>query len=141
MNIEISSDSGGGTTSSVTTRHGDRSERTVEARQGAIAWSETDDSIAVEIPMPGAKAKDLDVSLSGRRLTVRYQQENETRTEEQGVEQVITQRETLKKEADLPVDVEPDSADAVFKRGVLHVKLRKADSDDDVGERVTVNVD
>ena len=115
-----------------------REETTVKTRQSLIRCQEKGDQITLELDMPEAEAAAIDVALKGRRLTVAYEKSGEERTEEGGEVRVVKTYESLKKEIDLPADVEASSADAVLKDGVLFVTLTKKAGDAAGGTRVEV---
>ena len=50
-----------------------RKSRVIESRTSWVTFADTADALKLELDLPGASAKDIDVSLSGRRLTVRWE--------------------------------------------------------------------
>ena len=128
MKIHVSggtsgSDSGGSRTSDE--RPGRHSETKIETKQTSVSYKETPTALELKIDMPGADAAGMDITLKGRRLTVRHERKAETRSKDDRSEKVETVREVRSKEIELPADVDPENVDAVFKNGVLQLKLQK----------------
>jgi HSP20 family protein len=84
---------------------------------------ETDDAFIVEVELPGVDKKDVDVSLSGRRLTISGERKEKERT---GVlRRRVRSMGTFRYEVVLPADVDEDSVDARLNDGVLTVRIAK----------------
>jgi HSP20 family protein len=84
---------------------------------------ETDDAYVVEIELPGVKKHDLEIEVSGRRLTVRGERKE---TERVGV--LRRQERTVGSfayEVVLAGDVLEDKVEASLDEGVLTVRLPK----------------
>jgi len=111
----------------------------IQTRPLIIPWRDEETHLELEISMPGVAAEDIDVTLSGRRLTVSYSTHREERSEQAGQVKTVKTEESLKKEVDLPCDVDGTSAEAVLRGGVLHLRLNKKPTDDP-GQKVPVNV-
>lgn len=88
---------------------------------------ERDDEYVVTVELPGVKKGDVDVELSGRRLTVRAERKE---VERRGLLRRSTRRaeRALAFETLLPSEVEADRADATLEDGVLTVHLPKPES-------------
>lgn len=119
---------------------GSKVEKHVETRNSFVKYDETPTHLLVHMGLPSVDPKALDVSLSGRRLSVSFEKKSEEKTSENGVEKVVKSMESFRKEVDLPLDVDPQSAEATLKAGVLEVKLTKKPLDQQKGERVSVNI-
>ena len=93
----------------------------------AVDMYETDEAVVIEAAIPGVKAEDVEVSLSGDVCTIR----GETRRENEVKEDNFFRREryygSFCRSLSLPVRVVADKADAVFKDGVLTLTLPKAE--------------
>ena len=88
---------------------------------------ETDDAFIIDVELPGISKKDVDVSLSGRRLTISGERKEKERV---GVlRRRVRSMGTFRYEVVLPADVNEDSVDARLHDGVLtvHVAKRAAD--------------
>ena len=99
------------------------------AREGGLAVDmyETDDAVVVKSAIPGIKAEDIDISITGDTLTIK----GETKTEEEVNEENYIRRErrygAFCRTLALPLPVVPDKADAEFENGVLTLTLPKAE--------------
>ena len=109
-------------------RPGRWSETRSESRTSSVNYKETPTTLELRIDMPGADSAGLDLTIKGRRLTVRHEKKSEARSQAQNTERVETVREIQSKEIELPTDVDPEAGEAVFKNGVLTVTLQKLGS-------------
>jgi HSP20 family protein len=88
---------------------------------------ETDDAYIIEVELPGVNKKDIDVSLSGRRLTIAGERKEKERT---GVlRRRVRSMGRFRYEVMLPGDVDEDSVEAKLDDGVLTVRIAKRSGD------------
>ncbi len=80
---------------------------------------ETEDEVLVTVDVPGVEKEDIDLEVMGRELAIDVDGARKYRTR-----------------VKLPVDVEPEDADATYRNGVLEVKLNK--KRDTKGARIKV---
>lgn len=84
---------------------------------------ETDDAYSVEIELPGVKREDLDIEISGRRVSVRGERKEKERAG------ILRRRErTVGRfvyEVTLPGDIDDAAAQANLDEGVLSLRLPK----------------
>ncbi len=101
----------------------------VGARTVAFAPSfevkETKDGYSFKADLPGVKEKDLELSLTGNRLTVSGKREEEKREEEERYYAYERSYGTFSRSFTLPEGVDPESASAELKEGVLTIHLGK----------------
>ncbi|HSM91960.1 MAG TPA: Hsp20/alpha crystallin family protein [Anaeromyxobacteraceae bacterium] len=86
---------------------------------------ETKDGYVFKADLPGIREKDLDISLTGSRLTVSGQREEEQKKEE---ERYFTYERTygsFSRSFTLPEGVDPDNVQAELKDGVLTLSIAK----------------
>jgi HSP20 family protein len=84
---------------------------------------ETDDAYIIEVELPGVNKKDIDVSLSGRRLTIAGERKEKERT---GVlRRRVRSMGKFRYEVLLPGDVDDGSVEAKLDDGVLTVRIAK----------------
>jgi len=89
--------------------------------------TETDDAYLVEIELPGVKKKDIDISISGRRLIVTGERKEVERT---GILRRRTRRVgQFRYEVLLPGAVDEDGVKASLEDGVLTLTVPKASSE------------
>lgn len=91
---------------------------------------ETRKEIIVRSAIAGITADDLDISLSEDTLTIRGERQHNC--EESQQDKVHIQEchwGSFSRSIILPSNVDPDSVDAVLKRGILTIKMTKQDID------------
>ena len=90
--------------------------------------AETDNAIVVRADLPGLRPEDIDVSVTGDRLTLKgaFKAEEE---HERGNFYVCERRfGSFQRHIDLPASIDVDAAETSFKNGVLLIELPKVES-------------
>ena len=99
----------------------------------AVDVAETETAVVVTADLPGFDADDIDITLSGRELTI--DADRESAAEERDARYVRRERShsRLSRTVSLPDEVEEESARASYRNGVLTVTLQRerAEGDDD----------
>lgn len=88
---------------------------------------ETDDAYLVEIELAGVKRSDVDITTTGRRLTVTGE-----RKEKERVGVLRRRNRTVgefRYEIELPAEFDTDHVEAGFEDGVLSIRLPKTQAD------------
>jgi len=91
-----------------------------------IDISEGRKDITVKAEIPGIEAKDFDISIDGRLLTIKGEKKQEQKEEEETYYRVERSYGYFNRTIQLPAAVIPDTVDATYKRGILKIKLRKS---------------
>ncbi len=100
------------------------------SRQG-LAFSpsfdvkETHDGYLFQADLPGVKEKDLDISITGNRLTVSGKREAESKAEDERYYAYERSYGTFSRSFTLPEGIDPDHVRAELKEGVLTLSLGK----------------
>jgi HSP20 family protein len=93
----------------------------------AIDMYQTDDEIVVKAALPGIKADEVQINITGEVLTLK----GEVRQQEEQKEKAWHMREqrwgSFERSVVLPTDVVSDKARAEFENGILTITLPKAD--------------
>jgi len=93
----------------------------------AVDVMETGDDVIVKAEIPGLKAEEVDISLSGDLLTIK----GETRTEQKIEKANYVRQErrvgSFERTLTLPASINADKAKAEFENGVLTLTLPKAE--------------
>lgn len=93
----------------------------------AVDMYETGDAVVVKTAVPGVKAEDIDISISGNLLTIK----GETRAEEKIEEENYIRREcrygAFSRSVSVPVPVVAGEAEAEYENGMLTLTLPKAE--------------
>jgi len=89
---------------------------------------DTNEDVIVKASLPGVKPEDIDISVTGQVLTLK----GETKEEREEKEGSYFRRErrygTFVRQLQLPTEVDPNKAEAVFEHGVLRLTLPKAEA-------------
>ena len=89
----------------------------------AIDMYQTDEDVVVKATLPGVKAEDVDISVTGETLTIHgeYKQENEQKNTRYHIRE---QRSgSFERSLLLPTDVKADKAKADFENGILTITM------------------
>jgi HSP20 family protein len=87
--------------------------------------SETDSGIRIEAELPGVDAKDVELVLSERRLTIKGEKKQDREEKKQDFHLVERSYGSFARSIALPFEVEPSQVQARFANGVLTVTLPK----------------
>jgi HSP20 family protein len=86
---------------------------------------ETNDSFVFKADLPGIKESDLEISLTGNRLTVSGQRQEDKKDEADTYYAYERSYGAFSRSFTLPEGVDPDQVQADLKDGVLNVVIRK----------------
>ena len=87
--------------------------------------SETGKEVIVKADIPGMEAKDIDISLSGRVLTLKGEKRSEHEEKEESYHRVERRYGSFSRSFELPADVDVNKVKAIYKDGVLKLSLPK----------------
>jgi HSP20 family protein len=93
----------------------------------AIDLYQTDDNVVVKAALPGLKAEDVQISITGDVLTLKgeFKQNNEVKEATYHIKE--QHYGSFERSVMLPTDVQSDKAKADFENGILTVTLPKAE--------------
>ena len=88
--------------------------------------NETDDDLTLRFELPGVKAEEVDISISGNVLTLRG--EKSASQEQKRGDYTYSERSfgTFSRSVQIPATVNPDSVEATYQDGILTVRLAKS---------------
>jgi HSP20 family protein len=93
----------------------------------AIDMYQTDNDVVVKASIPGIKAEEVQINITGDILTLKA----EVKQEEERKDKAWHVREhrfgSFERSVVLPTSVKSDKAEAVFENGILTINLPKAD--------------
>jgi len=98
---------------------------------GESKWDPTIDisegrkEITVRAEIPGIEAKDLDISIDGRLLSIKGEKKIEQTDKDESYYRVERSYGYFNRTIELPAEVDSKEVSASYKRGVLKIKLRK----------------
>jgi HSP20 family protein len=84
-----------------------------------------DKEITVKVELPGVEAKEIDIALEGRSLTIKGEKKQESETKEDNYQRMERSYGYFSRSLQLPAEVDQDKVDASYKKGVLKIVLRK----------------
>lgn len=87
--------------------------------------SETDKEVIVKAEIPGMEAKDIDISMRGRVLTLKGEKKSEKEEKEENYHRVERRYGSFSRAFELPADVDSAKVKATYKDGVLKLNLPK----------------
>jgi len=93
----------------------------------AVDMYETDDSVVVKAAIPGMKAEDIEVSVTGDTLTIRAETKEETEVKRESYLRRERRFGSCCRSVTLPGGLEADKAEADYTDGVLTLTFPKAE--------------
>ena len=96
---------------------------------GALAVDvyETDQDVVVKSSVPGVKAEDLDITITGDTLTIKSETKAEEKVEKANYIRQERRYGAFRRSLTLPTTIVAEKAKAEFKSGVLTLTLPKAE--------------
>lgn len=93
----------------------------------AIDLYQDNDNVVVKAAMPGLKAEDVEISITGDVLTLRGEYKQESEKKEATYHMREQHYGSFERAIQLPTDVQCDKAQADFEDGILSITLPKAE--------------
>jgi HSP20 family protein len=87
---------------------------------------ETDEEIRITAELPGVDKDNIDVSVTGDRVTIRGEKKEKEEKKGRGYYKLERSYGSFHRSFYLPCEIESDSVDASFKDGLLTVNLPKS---------------
>ncbi len=100
--------------------------------------TETENEILVHVDLPGVDPKDLDISVSGDMLTISGERKEEHEERRENYYRAERMFGSFRRTIPLPASVNRDKITAEYDKGVLTVRLAKAEQA--VAKRIPVSV-
>ncbi len=82
--------------------------------------------ITVEAEIPGIEKKDIDLSIEGRYLHIKGEKSRNNEDKRDGYYRAERAYGFFRRTIELPAEVDENSIDARYRRGVLKIKLKKS---------------
>jgi HSP20 family protein len=86
---------------------------------------EDDDRIVIEMEVPGIKEEDVHLTLEGNTLSISGERKIENNRKADRYKRVERYYGSFSRTFTLPASVDPDSVDAKYEHGILHVSMAK----------------
>jgi HSP20 family protein len=93
----------------------------------AIDMFQTENDVVVKASIPGMKAEDVQINITGDVLTLKGEVKNEEERNDKAWHIREQRFGSFERSVALPTAVKTDKADAVFENGILTITLPKAD--------------
>jgi len=87
------------------------------------------DHVLVTAEAPGIEAEDIDISVSGKHLTIRGSRKGVDLDEGETYHRHERWDGRFSRSIELPFNVEAEKVDAIFSKGVLRIRLPRAESE------------
>jgi HSP20 family protein len=100
--------------------------REMQAFVPTFEVKETKDAYIFKADLPGVREEDLDITVTGTRLTISGKREAEARTENERFYAYERSYGTFTRSFTLPEGVKTEEVDAELKNGVLTIRVAKA---------------
>jgi len=94
-----------------------------------VDMSETDKELVVKVDLPGMTEKDVTVSLNRDTLTISGEKKQEKEQNEKGWYRMEREYGSFTRTVALPYEIQSDKVEALYKNGVLTIKLPKSAED------------
>lgn len=102
--------------------------------------AETDEEVQVNAELPGMEEKDIGVSFADNVLTIEGEKKHEKEEKHKNYYRMERSFGKFQRKIPLPAEIQPDKIDAVFKKGILTVKLPKSEKAKKEVKKITVKV-
>lgn len=100
----------------------------LRAEGPAVDMYQTEKEVVVKASLPGMKAEDVDISVTGDMLTLKGEHREEQEVNEENYFRKEMRYGSFVRSLEIPVPVKVDKADAVFEDGVLTLTLPKTEA-------------
>lgn len=91
----------------------------------AVNLRENEESVIVEVEIPGVKEEDLDIEVNNEMVTIRGQKKSEEEIKEKDYYRREFSYGSFSRSIAMPVEIESDNAEAELKDGTLRITLPK----------------
>lgn len=100
---------------------------------------DTKDAIHLKLELPGIEAKDLDVQVTSKAVSISGERKSETKTEENGVTRSEFRYGKFQRVIPLPSKIQNTNVTAEYKDGILNLTLPKAEEEKNRVVKVDLN--
>jgi len=100
----------------------------LRAEAPAVDMYQTDKEVVVKASLPGMKAEDVEISVTGDMLTLKGERREEEEVKGENYFRKEMRFGSFSRSLEIPVPVKVDKAEAVFEDGVLTLTLPKTEA-------------
>jgi HSP20 family protein len=99
----------------------------MEMTTPAVDLYDEKDDIVVKAELPGMEKDNIEVNLSGNRLTIKGEKKQEEEVKREGYYRSERSYGSFLRSLELPTEVQTDKVKAAFKKGILEIRLPKTE--------------
>ena len=89
--------------------------------------SETANEVTVQAELPGVDPKDLDITVTGERLTISGEKREESERKDKNFHQREIRSGSFSRTIQLPAGADPQQVSAEHKNGTLTIRIKKTE--------------
>ncbi|BDA72685.1 Heat shock protein Hsp20 [Rivularia sp. IAM M-261] len=104
-------------------------EQKVTAKAPVAELHETDAALILKLELPGVEAKDVDIQVSEKAVSVTAERKTETKTEDKGNVRSEFYYGKFQRVIPLPARIQNTDVKAEYKHGILNLTLPKAEAE------------
>ena len=93
----------------------------------SVDVAETENDVVVTAELPGVEQDDVDITITDDILTLKGEKKEEKEVKEKNYHRIERSYGSFQRSISLPSGVQADKAKAIYKDGVLHITLPKAE--------------
>lgn len=101
--------------------------------------AETDSEIVVTVELPGIDEKDVDVTVSENRLTIKGEKKTDREEKDKSFHMMERSYGAFQRSLALPEEADTNKADAKFDKGVLTVSIPKTEKAKEAVKKVAIH--
>ena len=105
----------------------------------AVDFSETEREFIVSVEIPGVDPKCLEISISGSRLTIKGEKEEEKELGGKNYHRVERSFGSFSRSFDMPCEVQEDKIRATYENGVLSLRIPKTEKAKQATMKIELN--
>ncbi|MUH00309.1 Hsp20 family protein [Scytonema sp. UIC 10036] len=95
----------------------------------AAELTQTDDAVHLKLELPGMDAKDLDIQVTEKAVSISGERKSETKTEDKGTTRTEFDYGKFQRVIPLPVKIQNTDVKAEYKDGILNLILPKKEEE------------
>lgn len=95
----------------------------------AAELQDTPEAFLLKVEVPGLKAEDLDIQVTGEAISVSGERRSESTSEDKGITRSEFRYGRFRRVIPLPARVQNDQVQATYDSGILNLRLPKAESE------------
>lgn len=95
----------------------------------AAELQDTPEAFLLKLEVPGIKAEDLDIQVTGEAISISGERRSEQTSQEKGMTRTEFRYGRFRRVIPLPARIQNDQVEATYDNGILNLRLPKAESE------------